>query len=41
VIHFAPPDYARAIEFAPVLACGWSGTRAMEEAAARWLAALK
>lgn len=38
VVHFAPPEYGAGLEFAPALVCAWSGTRAMEEAAARWLA---
>ena len=38
VVHFTPPDYSRGLEFAPALVCAWSGTRAMEEAVARWLA---
>jgi beta-glucosidase len=38
VVHFTPPDFARSLAFAPTVVCAWSGTRAMEEAAARWLA---
>jgi len=38
VVHFTPPDFGRALAFAPNVACAWSGTRAMEEGAARWLA---
>jgi hypothetical protein len=38
VVHFTPPDFATALSCAPSVVCAWSGTRAMEEAAARWLA---
>jgi hypothetical protein len=38
VVHFTPPDFVAALGFAPNVVCAWSGTRAMEEAAARWLA---
>jgi beta-glucosidase len=44
VVHFTPPDFVRSLVGlvglvdAPVIVCAWSGTRAMEEAAARWLA---
>ena len=38
VVHFTPPDFARSLSGAPAVVCAWSGTRAMEEAAARWLA---
>jgi beta-glucosidase len=39
VVHFTPPDFGGAFSEAPVVVCAWSGTRAMEEAAARWLTA--
>lgn len=38
VVHFTPPDFARSLNGVPAIVCAWSGTRAMEEAAARWLA---
>jgi beta-glucosidase-like glycosyl hydrolase len=38
VVHFTPPDFSSALDCAPTVVCAWSGTRAMEEAAARWLA---
>jgi hypothetical protein len=38
VVHFTPPDFVRSLEGLARVACAWSGTRAMEEAAARWLA---
>lgn len=38
IVHFTPPDFSSALECAPTVVCAWSGTRAMEEAAARWLA---
>jgi hypothetical protein len=37
-VHFTPPDFGAALAGAPSVVCAWSGTRAMEEAAARWLA---
>jgi hypothetical protein len=37
VVHFTPPDFVSALECAPVAICAWNGTRAMEEAVARWL----
>lgn len=38
VVHFTPPELASAFDGIGCVACAWSGTRAMEEAAARWLA---
>jgi hypothetical protein len=38
VVHFTPPEFSAALYCAPTVVCAWSGTRAMEEAAARWLA---
>ncbi len=38
VVHFAPPRAAAADLGAPAL-CAWSGDRAMQQAAARWLTA--
>jgi beta-glucosidase-like glycosyl hydrolase len=35
VVHFTPPELAQGLEACPTLVCGWSGTRAMEEAVAR------
>jgi beta-glucosidase-like glycosyl hydrolase len=40
VVHFTPPEQVAGMEAWPVLVCGWSGTRAMEEAVARWCARL-
>jgi beta-glucosidase-like glycosyl hydrolase len=37
VVHFTPPEFMRALDGCPHVVCAWSGTRAMEEAAARWL----
>jgi beta-glucosidase-like glycosyl hydrolase len=37
-VHFTPPDFGSALRDAPTVVCGWSGTRAMEAAAARRLA---
>ncbi len=36
-VHFTPPDFGGALCDAPAVVCAWSGTRAMEEAAARRL----
>lgn len=38
VLHFTPPAFVRSLSAASTVVCAWSGTRAMEEAAARWLA---
>ncbi len=37
VVHFTPAELAAALPAWPTLVCGWGGTRAMEEAVARWL----
>jgi beta-glucosidase len=37
VVHFTPPAITGGMEHWPIVVCGWSGTRAMEEAVARWL----
>ncbi len=37
VVHFTPAELAATLGGWPNLVCGWSGTRAMEEAVARWL----
>ena len=37
-VHFTPPDFGQALDDVPTVVCGWSGTRAMEEAVARRLA---
>lgn len=39
VAHFTPPEYGAALHGASPLLCAWSGTRAMEEATARCIAA--
>jgi hypothetical protein len=38
VVHFTPPDFVSALEGMARVVCAWSSARAMEEAAARWLA---
>jgi len=37
VVHFTPAELASTMTAWPNVVCGWSGTRAMEEAVARWL----